>query len=333
MSETKTNTKVITLQDDESIAFVGDLHADLSGPESRIDDYQHTVITKLNSICSSCIKHKVKAVIFAGDMFSRITVPHECVNAVGEAFMKFKKADILVFSIVGNHDIARNNMERLIKSPLKTLFTFEVVEHINLNSRIVINNKTLITPVDYVEYPTPAYEKAKYNILVAHMFYNSSELFAAGKHNIKEEDVKKWGYDCMFLGHDHVPYPIMRVGKTDILRPGSVMRATSHEYNYERMPYFYILKSPDEYNVNNFIKIDIEAKPFSEVASNSVVNKKILNNGLQLQSLLGDLAGRISNVTASEEDRIVEIIKSDKELPNEVRQMLFSYFSENGISI
>lgn len=334
LSEGKINTIQIEMGKDECLGFCGDLHADYSGPDSRIDDYQHTVICKLDDILKKCLIKNVKVLVFAGDMFSRIAVPHECVNAVGEAFMNFKRNGVRVFSIVGNHDIARNNMDRLIKSPLKTLFTFEVVEHINLNIRIVLNKKTLITPVDYVQTPVGAYEKAKYNILIAHMFFNSTDLFSSGSHNITESDVINWGYDCIMLGHDHVPYPIIRVGKTDIIRPGSVMRATSHEYNFNRIPCFYVLKNPSEYDVSNFEKVDIEAKPFEEIASNSVINRKSMSTVIGLQGILSDLADRIVGVENKDGvDRIVEIVKNDKELPYEVRSLLLTYFQEHNIVI
>lgn len=330
---TKIQTIQINIEEDESIAFSGDFHADSIGPESRIDDYQFTCITKLEDILKKCIDKNVKAFFFPGDMFSRILIPHECVNVIGDVLMKFKKEGIRVFSIVGNHDIARNQLEKLVKSPLQTLFTFEAVEHININMRVVINKKTLITPVNYMEYPIIAYEKAKYNILLAHMFYKASELFSAGPHNIEEKDVLDWNYDCMVLGHDHVPYPIIRVGKTDIVRPGSIMRATSHEYNLSRIPCFYVLKNPAEYNVSNFEKIDIQAKPFEEIASSSVLNKK--SNTLSgLQDILSNLAERLAGTDISDgKDRIVEMIKKDPQVPQEVKALLFHYFSECQISI
>jgi DNA repair exonuclease SbcCD nuclease subunit len=326
---------ILTIKEDESIAFTGDLHADSFGPESRIDDFQSTMISKLEDILKKCIDKNVKALFFPGDMFSRILVPHECVNVVGNVFMKFRKAEIKVFTIVGNHDIARNQLEKFVKSPLKTLFTFEAVENISLCRRVVINKRTLITPVNYVEYPCIANQNAKFNILLAHMYYNASEQFAAGiNHNIEEKNVLEWNYDCMVLGHDHVEYPIMKVGRTDIIRPGSVMRATSHEYNYYRIPCFYILRNPAEYNVLNFERIEIQALPFKDVASSSVINKKSCNTLSGLQDVLSNLAERLAGTeTDNGGDRIIELIRNDSQIPSEVRALLFHYFGEHGIIV
>jgi len=318
----------------ECLGFAGDLHADLNGPDSRIDDFLFVVVSKLEDMLKKCVERRVKALIFTGDIFSRVLVPHECINAIGNVFMKFKKEGIRLFTIVGNHDIARNQIEKLVKSPLNTLFTFEAMEHINLYKRIVINKKTLITAVDYTEQPIVAFPKAKYNILVAHMFYKASELFAAGVHNIDEQNVLDWNYDCMVLGHDHVPYPIMSMGVTDIVRPGSITRGTSHEYNFHRIPYFYVLKNPTEYHVSNFEKVDIAAQPFEEIASNSVLNKRNNITYSGLQDILSNLAERLAgNDNSNGGDRVVEIIKQDTLLPDEVRSLLFTYFSEAGISI
>jgi hypothetical protein len=225
-------------------------------------------------------------------------------------------------------------LEKLVKSPLRTLFTFEVAEHIHLYKRVVINKKTLITPVNYTESPVPALPKAKYNIMLAHMFYNASELFAAGVHNLTEKDVLDLNYDCMILGHDHVLYPNKKVGKTDVIRPGSIMRATAHEYNYHRTPCFCILRNPSEYDIKNMERIDIQSKPFEEVASNSVQNKKEFNTFTGLHDILSNLAERLAGTDISNGgDRIIELIKNDDKVPKEVKSLLFHYFAESGISV
>jgi DNA repair exonuclease SbcCD nuclease subunit len=334
MSQNKINVIELRLDDEECLGFCGDLHADSCGPESRIDDYLDTVVGKLNSIYESCIEKKVKALLFTGDIFSRISVPHECVNVIGNAFMRFKRAEIQTFTILGNHDIVRNNLDRIERSPISTLFTFNALTELNLKNRIVVNKKLLITSVNYTEPPLPADPRAKYNLLLAHMFYKASELFGAGVHNIEEKDLINWGYDCIVLGHDHTEYPIMRVGKTDIIRPGSVMRATAHDYNFQRIPVFYILKNPSEYSVTNFEKVIIKAKPFEEIASNSVITKKDMNSLGGIQDILSSLAQRIVGLEDdSEGDRIVEKIKKDENLTPEIRQILFNYFQEAGIFV
>ena len=166
------------------------------------------------------------------------------------------------------------------------------------------------------------------------MFYKASELFAAGAHNIEDQNVLDWNYDCMVLGHDHVPYPIMRVGKTDIVRPGSVMRGTSHDYNFTRIPCFYVLRKPCEYDVTNFEKVDIAAKNFEDIASNFVINKRNTSTLTGLQDILGNLAERLAGTDNDRGgDRIVEMIKQDTEVPNDVKALLFNYFSEMQISV
>jgi hypothetical protein len=258
------------------------------------------------------------------------------------AFLEFKKHDMSLYTIVGNHDIARNQMEKLKKSPLQILFTAEVLEQINLQKRVVINKKTLITPVSYMEYPTPKYNKAPYNILLAHMFFNASELFTGNtpdgkqdnRHNIQTRDLTNWEYNAAVLGHDHVEYPTMRVGNTDLIRPGAVTRATSHEYNFYRTPCFYILHDPSRYDSSNWERVDVKSLPFDEVASTSVSTKKSLDNMEGLKSLLSDLASRlVRHDSGDNEDTVVAFIKQDDKISDEVRQLLFHYFEECGITI
>lgn len=317
------------LNPNESIAFIGDLHVDSVGPASRLDDYMITVCEKVNDIRIKCLERNVKAVLFSGDIFNRIQMPNETINMIGIEFKKFIKEGISLYSIVGNHDIARNRFreEKLLVSPLSILFNFDIVKHINLTRRIVINKKTLITPVDYTQYPPKAMEKVQGNILFAHMFFNAGDIMADENHNLKPEHIKDLGYDCAVLGHDHVYYPIMNCEGTDIVRPGSVMRATAHEYNFRRIPCFYVLRNPEEYNVSNFEQVDIVCKPFVNIASNTVLNKKSINT-ISIACDLSDLASKLADNTVGYEDRIVELIKSDTNLPNDVRQLIFNYFQE-----
>lgn len=321
----------LTIASDESVAFVGDLHMDSACPVSRIDNFMVTTCQKVADIREKSIQHNVKAIFFSGDIFSRITTSNESINMLGIELLKFREAGIQVFTIAGNHDIPRNNIEYLIKSPLSLLINFGVITHINTMNRVIINKKGLITPVDYTESIPYAAKNAKYNILLAHVFYEAGDLIA-GKSNIKKEDVAGLGYNCMWLGHDHVRYPMINVDGTDIVRPGSVTRGTSHDYNITQTPVFYILSGLDDYNSYNLKCVDIACMPSDQIFSSVVLNKKDkLSN---LNSLISDLVDRLSDKDmTSTGNSISEIVKSDKDLEVEVKELLLGYFSRAGIMI
>lgn len=319
----------LNLESSESLAFVGDLHGDSANPASRLDNYMQTTVFKLNDLREKCIANNVRVLLMAGDIFNRIQVTNECINLIGSEFLKFREAGIRVLTIIGNHDIPRNNLDYLVKSPLSLLFNFGIIEHIHLGNRVVVNKKGLITPVDYTESVVPATPNAKYNILLAHQFYGASELIG-GKDNIRKEDIVGLGYNAMFLGHDHVNYPVINVDGTDIIRPGAVTRGTAHEYNFDRKVGFYVFRNSDQYSLQNWEFISLNVRPFQEVVSSRVLNKK---SGLSnLSELMSELVVRLADKDDSKYDGILDRVMHDKELEESVRQLLLRYFSERGIA-
>lgn len=316
------------LTDDESIAFIGDLHYDNHTPESRIDDIQITLCEKLKSVLGSCIDNKVKHLFFEGDVFNRISCSHESINTLGNALLGFIKHGISLYTILGNHDIVRNNLEHIEKSPIQTLFTFGVLKHVNLQNLVEINNKVLITPVDYTESLKEAVKSYDYNILLAHVFYEQKGYLAEDKHNVTEKQLKDLGYDYAFFGHDHEEYPLSYCGNCKVYRTGSVLRGTSHNYNFNRIPKFVIMKGlGDKLNCR---VVDIPCKKYELVASEYALNKKRLGSASGLQNVLSDLADKLSESNQSDGDRIYEIIKTDKNLPQDCRGLILKYIAEGG---
>ncbi len=320
----------LEVESNEAIAFVGDLHADSATPSTRKDDYLNTVVGKLSDIHSKCVKNNVKAVFFSGDIFSRIQVTNECIKVIGRQFRRFSNSGIFIGTIIGNHDIARNQINKLEKSPLSVLFEFGILEYLRVDNRVAINKSTLITPVSFLEDPVRANSKASHNILLAHMFYNASDLIASDNDNLKEEHVKLFGYDAIFLGHDHVDYDIVEVENTSIVRPGSVTRGTSHNYNFNRKVGFYILKDPGNYKKSNWEFIDIEVLPMEDIISSLVLNRR--SNLANLSSMITDLVSKLSSNGSSGPNRsIFDIVSNSEELPSNIRVMLLDYFKEAGI--
>lgn len=318
----------VDLKKNEKIAFLLDLHMDSQTPSSRVDDIKVTLIDKLKDVLNSCVERNVKYVFLAGDVFNRISCTHESVNLIGNMFLQFKEKGMELYSILGNHDIVRNNLDSMEKSPIQTLFSFDIIEHINLDTRIIINKSVMITPVDYTEYPVEADKNAKYNILLAHMFYNASDLIADSRHNLSSEDVDKLGYDMMVLGHDHCEYPLIEQGKTLICRFGSVLRGTAHDYNFTRKPKFMVLNDIENISKDTIEFVPIKCRDYESVASEYVINKKQLGNVSGLQDVLSNLADKLADSGQSDGDRIYDIIKSDSQLPNECRELLLKYINE-----
>lgn len=320
----------LVVDSNDSIAFILDLHMDSTTPSSRIDDLQETLLDKMDDIREKCIERRVKHIFFAGDIFNRIACTHASVNLLGESFLKFKENGIQLYSILGNHDIVRNSLEAMEKSPIQTLFSFGVLSHISRDSKVFINSKVLISPFDYTEVvePVPDDYTHMFNVLLAHVFYNASDLLADDKHNIREAEVDRLGYDLMVLGHDHQEYPTIKVNNTTIVRCGAVLRGTAHNYNFTRKPKFVVWKNLDNPSVDNLEYVEIRHRDYRDIASEYVINKKQVGSISGLQDVLSNLAEKLADSGESDADRILDIINTDKDLPQTCRALILKYLSE-----
>lgn len=316
----------LKLNEGEKIAFISDVHVDSKMPDSRVDDIITTLKDKLVDILNKCIAENVKYVFFEGDVVNRVQCPFEPITMLADILLRFKQEGMRCFSILGNHDIVRNSLENLDKSPIQILFKLGVLEHINLDTRVIINDTVLLTAVDYTEYPIKADKSFNSNILLAHMFYGKSGFLSDEKHNLTDTNILDLGYDLVVLGHDHEDYNDVIVGSTKIVRHGSVLRGTSHNYNFTRKPNFVVID--DIKNPKAVRRIEISHRDYKDVASEYILNKKTFSSMNALQDVLSNLADKLVDTTETDSDRIYNIIMGDEKLPNDCRELLLKYINE-----
>lgn len=331
--------KIIDLNNDENIAIIGDLHFDNRTINSRIDDLLITANNKLKDIFIKCQQHNVKIVIFQGDVFNRNQISYEALNLFTNNLMHFKNlnSDLQIYSIIGNHDMFRNSIDLMQKTPLQLLFNSGIIEHICLENKLQVNiknesskiKKLLITPVDYIEYPPEADANFDINILIAHMFYNKSDAVSNSGHNLKNNEVKNLNYDFIFLGHDHEEYPPESINKTILYRQGAVIRGTSHNYNFERKPCFLILKNLYNLSQNSIEKIHITCQNYKDVVRSFIANKKDLNLKNIMQENLKYLADKLTILPKTYENNIISKIENDINLSTNCKEILLHYINEN----
>ena len=219
------------IQDDHpNIAVVGDLHLHSSTPQSRIDDYADTCCKKLSILRKEMLEYKCKYLICPGDIFHVYRERTDFEYNVIQEFLKFKYDGIRVFIINGNHDISNDRIDTIDKSSLGILYLTNVVEPF---TDIKFGDKIEVTGVPFPTEIPPVKDVSKFNICVCHKFYD----MLSDKDTLKKEDVKDLGYNVYVMGHDHVVYDLERVYNSYIVRPGSFMRGTAHNYNTDRMVY------------------------------------------------------------------------------------------------
>ena len=198
------------------IYFVGDVHLQEQSPISRKDSYPTSILNKLTEIGNLVRENNIEAVIFSGDIFSTsaITLKYfkRCVKA-------FRDIPCPCYSIIGNHDIPRNNLDLMEDSPLDLLFSVGVLKHLDT---LEFDN-VVIKGIDYTKELVGPEDPTKYNVLVAHRYFNTPMF---GADSITPEELVALKYNMIFLGHAHDEYEDLNVGGTMLYRIGSLSRGT-----------------------------------------------------------------------------------------------------------
>lgn len=211
----------------KTIAFIGDPHTFHLIPQSRRDDYSEIILKKIRSLK----KHvDADAYILLGDVFHRPVLPIHYLTKVAEALLSLDKP---VYTVVGNHDVVRYDMDRLDEASLGLFIKVGILRHLTEVKFKVGEKRYVIHGTELGAKLPKAYDKAT-NICVAHAFYEHAST-PTDHFIFKDADVKEAGHQYYVLGHDHVKYETFVNDKGQhILRPGSFSRGTAHNYNLQR---------------------------------------------------------------------------------------------------
>jgi DNA repair exonuclease SbcCD nuclease subunit len=221
-------------------------------------------LNKLRQLRDLVKLHQVTEVIFTGDFFNIRDQSWDYWNQVANIL---RQIEANVFSIVGNHDIPYERLDLLNKTPLAGLFQSCLTQL----QREKFNDWEIVGQ-SIGELPSHKFQKStqKKSIFVLHAFYQKQ---FEDEHFITPEEINSLGYKYLVLGHDHVSYPPMQVpgGDTILIRPGSLMRGTSHYYQLQKEVNVYILDLTTE----RLERVKIKTQPASEVFSRQAMDKNI----------------------------------------------------------
>lgn len=226
------------------IIFVGDVHLKGSTPISRKDNYSEVILRKLEWIKGYADSIDCKTVIFTGDIFDTVNTSLQYFSLCLSTFKQISDSGINLYTIVGNHDIRYDSIDTLPVTPLGVLLKSEVIK---LLEDLYIED-IYIKGVHYTELPSRNLSDTKYfSIMVAHRFYESGfNEEPISKHNLID-----WCFDAYVLGHDHRPYVTVELEENNkcirLLRPGSLARNTSDQYNRLRKPRILVFDTLSKY--------------------------------------------------------------------------------------
>lgn len=214
------------------IIFVGDTHLKATAPISRKDNYPETILNKIKFIWEYASSIECENIIFLGDIFDTVNTSLQYFSGCLSLFKQISDNGVSLYTIVGNHDLKYDSMETLPVTPLGILVksgAIHILDSLTIDDVCITGCHFPINP-----------EKNKnadtiYSILLLHRFYDSG----FNEVPITKEDVIQLNYDAYILGHDHKPYKTVYVEnnrKVPVIRPGSLARNSSEQYNKLRKP-------------------------------------------------------------------------------------------------
>lgn len=317
---------VVIINKIKKILSVGDVHFNYATPESRIDNYRDTCIKKIRQVRGICEKEGYKVVVMTGDLFTHNRQPLEYINKVISEFIKFKELGIDVYTISGNHDLSYNRMDYLDRSPLGNMIYSGVVKHLDeIDIETKEGYKVYLKGFDYPE-ELDSINKDGIKICVAHRYFeNYNEDY------ITKEDIEKLGYHIYILGHDHVSYKPQRVGNRYLIRPGSLTRGTSHNYQLERDVVVdgIVFNGSKDRPKLTLKRHKLDIRPAKQVFTDKVFEEDDdLDNNYDLVEGIGELLDKMS--AEGEETSVYNVI-DEMDLDKSVKERVELYLSNKGM--
>lgn len=242
----------------KDIAFVGDLHCNDRTPRSRTDNYFNTVLTKIAEVSK-----KNNVIIFLGDFMERKVLNTEGYVKLVKVLKYFKREGREFYTIIGNHDIFYGREETLGKTGIGLLSEIGLV---SILREVIIEGVYIRGTLQGEEIRNTGEGD---RILLEHKFFKEKWK----EEGITEEQVKTLNYNYIILGHDHEHESEVRIGGTVVLRPGALLRTTSHNFNLIRNPGYYQFRM-DKGRVFDYKYIEVPCNPPEEVFVSSVLHRK-----------------------------------------------------------
>lgn len=305
------------------ILFSGDPHLSCRAPASRIDDFAQSGIDKLNQIAKISKSHEVSYVVFLGDFFHVREQTWDYYNQVQAALAKIPATRL---SIVGNsHDVPYDRFDLLSRTPIGGLMgSGRGVLQLLDRHMIPSSPEWELVGQSVNELPLREWKKPTIpnSIFVAHLFYTNA--FDDPLH-ITPEEIDSLGYKFMFLGHDHTPYaPVITPGGTTVIRPGSLMRGTSHLYQLYRDVRVCILDT-DTCEVEN---VNLEVTPREQAFSRKAIEKE-RKDEINMQKAI-DFVSQVMKKMGPAKNNVYSVLDNMR-LENSVRAYINEKLGAQGI--
>lgn len=275
------------------IAILGDSHINTKC-SSRVDDYLDTCINKFTEVANTVGSNG--HIIILGDMFHRPNVPASAIVSFLNLLNSFKRNNIQVHTILGNHDVFNYRENSLPNTNLGILQAAGVLDVILPDNPLKIDNINFYASyvdLDKCKQHLQSLEVdcAEINVLLLHQHIDGVHA------GITYDEINSLkGIKYILFGHEHSPMNNLfeTINDKQLWRLGSILRNTSDSFNLSRIPMYLIIDTED---INNFRIYSFDcAKPAKDVFSDDAYNKTNLKKQRFIQSI-DEVLDRYNNVS------------------------------------
>lgn len=267
------------------LLIVGDIHYRGNNPRSRTDDYPAAMRRKLVDVCELGKKHKVDAIIQAGDLFDSPTVS---LPSVAEMMtLIWNHSPVSFLTVPGNHDLFGANQTSIARTPYGFMANLRYIYNLQAMPQFFgPDDKVFVTGHGYdvdtdrniEQYlvPQDVLEETKdsLNVRVVHgMILDQRPGFEMRHTLISEIAMQEKAPDILITGHHHIGFGVKEVeaanrrGKMIVINPGALCRLSAHPEEMERPVQVCLLTITDDLSVEYEMIPLQSARPGYEVLS------------------------------------------------------------------
>ena len=217
------------------LSFFTDPHYSSVNLSNRLDYYPDTMIEETKEVLEASKRLRVDRVVIGGDFTHTARLSSAYITRLFDLFLSY---DFDYSCVIGNHCCVGGDVRNIYKSPLGVFFAAKLFKPAPFDFFVKEDNHLLVF-MPYMSKPVdmspPLGCDETINILFTH-------YYMPGKYREDNLPMSYTNYfDYIFLGHDHDPFPLERVNRAFIIRPGALSRGTRHQSNWVREPQFAFL--------------------------------------------------------------------------------------------
>ncbi len=307
------------------LLYLTDTHIRGTSPRSRNDDFPSTMKKKLEEVIQIVHREQIDAVLHGGDLFDR---PDLSPAIVGQFAAFFRRFQVPVYAIAGNHDLFGHNPDTVGRTMLGLLDALGVLRLIRPGEVIFMEKegrKVQLSgqPFHYdldkrapeLDYSVPGRNGADVCIHMVHGMLVDRPLPEGVAHTLIDH-VWQADFDLLLTGHYHAGFPLQRREGRVIVNPGALARVNNHVSEVQRMPQVAIITLEEE--------IDVRLLPLTSAVNGSeVLDRSYLQKKSYQEEKMNDFlqvvraAGKVESISIAE---IIDHIAKMHKVEDSVRK-------------